>query len=291
MRLLNTTKRKLEEFGGNEVPLYAILSHTWGETEITFQDIKGGDVERRAEYEKIRKTCDIAAAHGFDYVWIDTCCIDKTSSAELSEAINSMYYWYQDSIVCYVYLADVPHSTVDYHTGVIDPEFSASRWFTRGWTLQELIAPQTVIFLDQEWQEIGSKASLQQIISKATGIPTDILLGGDLEGASVAQKMSWAAKRETTRVEDLAYCLMGIFGINMPLLYGERERAFTRLQEEIIKVSDDYSLFAWKSSDENSCLLAPSPAAFVDSGGIIPFNPPGNSKLYLKVLGLPSFHV
>jgi ankyrin repeat protein len=275
MRLLNTTKRKLEEFRGNKIPLYAILSHTWDEKEkeITFQDIEGHDAEKKVEYEKVRNTCDMAAAHGFDYVWIDTCCIDKTSSAELSEAINSMYRWYQDSGVCYVYLADVPPNAVDHRTRAIGPEFSKARWFTRGWTLQELIAPSTVIFLDQKWQEIGTKSSLQQVISEITGIPTNILLGGNLEGASVAQRMSWASKRKTTRDEDLAYCLMGMFGINMPLLYGEGERAFTRLQEEIMKVSDDHSLFAWKSSEKQGGLLATSPAAFVNSGEVIPFNP------------------
>src|SRR5579871_6642511 len=252
MRLLNTTKRKLEEFGGNKIPLYAILSHTWGEKEITFQDIEGHDAEKKVEYEKVRNICDMAAAHGFDYVWIDTCCIDKTSSAELSEAINSMYRWYQESGVCYAYLADVPSNAVDRQTMAISPEFSKSRWFTRGWTLQELIAPSTVIFLDQEWQEMGTKSSLQWMISEVTSIPTNILLGGDLESASVAQRMSWASKRETTRVEDLAYCLMGIFGVNMPMLYGEGERAFIRLQEEIMKVSDDHSLFAWKSDENHS---------------------------------------
>ena len=266
MRLLNTTKRKLEEFGGNEIPLYAILSHTWGESEITFQDIEGDYAEEKVEYEKVREICSRAAADGFDYVWIDACCIDKTSSAELSEAINSMYRWYQETGVCYAYLADVPPNAVD-------DEFAKSRWFTRGWTLQELIAPSTVIFLDQKWQKMGTKSSWQRIISEITGIPANILLGGDLEHASVAQKMSWASKRKTTRVEDIAYCLMGIFGINMPMLYGEGERAFIRLQEEIIKVSDDHSLFAWESPKYHSGLLATSPAAFAKSGQIIPFNP------------------
>src|SRR2546421_7751149 len=204
MRLLNTTKRKLEEFETEKIPVYAILSHTWGENEVTLQDIKGGEAEKKKGYEKIRNTCSMAAADGFHYVWIDTCCIDKTSSAELSEAINSMYRWYHESGVCYAYLADVPPNAVD-------DEFTKSRWFTRGWTLQELIAPSTVIFLDQKWQKMGTKSSRQRIISDITGIPTNILLGRDLERASVAQKLSWASKRETTRVEDTAYCLMGIF--------------------------------------------------------------------------------
>ncbi len=127
MRLLNTIDRKLEEFGDNDIPPYAILSHTWRKIEITFQDIEGGDVEQKEEYEKVGKTCSIAADHGFDYVWIGTCCIDKTSSAELSEAINSMYGWYQESRVCYAYLADVPPNAVDHRTGAIGPEFSKSR--------------------------------------------------------------------------------------------------------------------------------------------------------------------
>jgi hypothetical protein len=123
MRLLNTTECKLEEFEG-EIPMYAILSHTWSTNEITLQDIDVGDVDKKVGYEKVRKTCSVAAAHGFDYVWIDTCCIDKTSSAELSEAINSMYRWYQESGVCYAYLADVPSNIVDRQTRTIGPKFS-----------------------------------------------------------------------------------------------------------------------------------------------------------------------
>jgi hypothetical protein len=169
--------------------------------------------------------------------------------------------------VCYSYLADVPSNAV------YKPEFEKSKWFTRGWTLQELIAPSTVIFLDQNWKEMGTKSSLHLEISAITGIPTDILLNGNLECASIAQKMSWASKRETARVEDLAYCLMGLFGINMPMLYGEGERAFIRLQEEIMKASDDHSLFAWRSFENHGGLLATSPAAFLSSGEIITFKP------------------
>jgi len=268
MRLLHTRTLKLEEFGGNEIPLYAILSHTWRENEITFQDIEGGDAEKKVGYEKVGETCRIAKDHGFDYVWIDTCCIDKTSSAELSEAINSMYHWYQESGVCYAYLADVQFNAETMNLA----KFSKSRWFIRGWTLQELIAPSMIIFLNQEWKEIGTKSSLQWMISKITGIPANILLRGNIESASVAQRMSWASKRKTTRDEDLAYCLMGIFGVNMPMLYGEGEKAFIRLQEEIIKVSDDHSLFAWQSYNNGGGLLATSPAAFINSSKIIPLN-------------------
>jgi hypothetical protein len=163
-------------------------------------------------------------------------------------------------------------SNIDHQAKDISPEISNCRWFTRGWTLQELIAPSIVIFLDKEWHEIGTKSSLQRMISEVTSIPANILLEGRPEYASIAQRMSWASRRETTRDEDLAYCLMGIFGINMPMIYGEGKRAFIRLQEEIIKVSDDYSLFAWESFDSPGGLLATSPAAFFKSSKIIPLD-------------------
>ncbi|OQE21944.1 hypothetical protein PENSTE_c011G08194 [Penicillium steckii] len=239
---------------------YAILSHRWGDNEITLQDVNSGSYDMESEaYRKIKGCCEKAKEEDIDYIWIDTCCIDKTSSAELSEAINSMYFWYAKAEVCYAYLNDV--RSVD--------EFSNSVWFTRGWTLQELIAPSKMKFFNQSWDLLGSRLDFIDRLSKRTGIPAGILSGkDDLEIFSVAQRMSWAATRQTTRIEDQAYCLMGIFGINMPLLYGERENAFIRLQEEILRLSDDPSLFAWKSKDGRG-LLAPSPAAFVDSGNII----------------------
>jgi hypothetical protein len=184
-----------------------------------------------------------------------------------------MYRWYEEANQCYAYLADVSQKTENRLASVTGPEFRKSKWFTRGWTLQELIAPPTIVFLDCEWQEIDTKTNLQQTISEITGIPRGFLVGDDLEYASVAQRMSWASKRETTRVEDLAYCLMGLFGIYMPMLYGEGERAFIRLQEEIIRVSDDHSLFAWRSTKGHGGILATSPAAFANSGNIIPINP------------------
>jgi ankyrin repeat protein len=273
MRLLDTKTLELGEFEDRAVPDYAILSHRWEVGEVTLQDIKTDGAKKLQGYGKISNACSVAAAAGFEYVWIDTCCIDKTSSAELSEAINSMYRWYQEAGECYAYLADVPHNSVNRVTGVTGPEFRESRWFTRGWTLQELIAPLSVIFLDGEWQKFGTKSTLQQEISVITGIPGNFLLGDDLRHASVAQRMSWASKRETTRTEDLAYCLMGLFGIYMPMLYGEGERAFIRLQEEIMRISDDHSLFAWRSEEDHGGILAISPAAFADSGNIIPVSP------------------
>ena len=274
MRLLHTARIELREFKPLEVPGYAILSHTWGEEEVTLQNLKTTEAAKLQGYEKVSKACFIAAKEGFDYIWIDTCCIDKTSSAELSEALNSMYRWYQKAEECYAYLADVPHSSHNQTISATAPEFRKSRWFTRGWTLQELIAPSSVIFLDSEWEEIGTKLNLRRHISEITGIPDSFLLGDDLRHASIAQRMSWASGRETTRIEDRAYCLMGLFGIYMPMLYGEGERAFIRLQEEILRVSDDHSLFAWRSSKEDhGGILATSPDAFDNSGNIIPVSP------------------
>jgi hypothetical protein len=255
-----------KDFFSDNIPEYAILSHTWGadEEEVTFKDLMDGAGKDKSGYKKICFCGERARRDGLQYFWVDTCCIDKSSSAELSEAINSMYRWYRDAKVCYAYLADVPSKS----------KFSESRWFTRGWCLQELIAPSTVIFLDEKWKELGTKASLRQDVSECTGVPVDILSGDDLQTASIAQRMSWAAKRKTTKVEDLAYCLMGIFGINMPLLYGEGKRAFVRLQEEIMRVSDDHSIFAWKSKEENhGGLLATSPYAFKESANIVLSNP------------------
>jgi hypothetical protein len=135
-----------------------------------------------------------------------------------------MYRWYQESQVCYAYLCDVPAGDVVGGDQLSD--FRNSQWFTRGWTLQELLAPNMIIFFDKAWGEIGTKASLSKPIKVITGI--DDLY--NFRSASVAQKMSWAARRKTTRVEDRAYSLMGIFNIHMPTLYGEGERAFLRLQ-------------------------------------------------------------
>ncbi|KAH8784158.1 heterokaryon incompatibility protein-domain-containing protein [Hyaloscypha sp. PMI_1271] len=273
MRLINSKTHKLEEFTG-EIPPYVILSHTWGENEISFQEMPNFvrlkqeiDPRQRAAYTKIEGSCKTALKDGFEYVWVDTCCIDKTSSSELSEAINSMYQWYQQADVCYVYLWDI-----------VDPGFNSetflkSKWFTRGWTLQELIAPSNLIFFNQAWKDIGTKFSLHEYISQRTCIPSSLLLDLAIsESFSIAQRMSWASDRETKRVEDVAYCLMGIFDINMPMLYGEGDRAFIRLQEEIIRSSPDQSIFAWESGsweDQRGGLLASSPAAFSKSGDII----------------------
>lgn len=152
-----------------------------------------------------------------------------------------MYAWYRNAAVCYAFLQDLPPPTPRLNV----EKFHNSRWFTRGWTLQELLAPQEVVFYSQEWVELGRRTELAELLSEITGIETRFLLGEDLSIASAAKKMSWAAHRSTSRTEDVAYCLMGLFDVNMPLLYGEGKKAFIRLQEEIARVTGDHSVFAW----------------------------------------------
>lgn len=189
-------------------------------------------------YTKFIRACETACKFGFNRLWMDTCCIDKSNSSELSEAINSMYVWYKESALCIVYLDDVVK-------GKRGCELARSKWFKRGWTLQELIAPEDVLFFDKDWTVLGGKKDLALLITDITKVDTYVLQTGNMDGICVAKKMSWAAKRETTRVEDRAYSLMGIFGVNMPTIYGEGEEAFIRLQEEIMKRTDDQSIFAW----------------------------------------------
>ena len=263
MHLLNVHSKALISVV-DPIPKYAILSHTWDDNEITYDEILSPTIERdSARWAKINGACLQAQQDEFDYIWIDTCCINKASSAELSEAINSMFNWYKDAAQCYAYLSDVTSDTL--------PDISRSRWFTRGWTLQELLAPKHVRFYSKEWKVVGCKSTYGEAISSATGIPMHILDDvGNIRSTSVACRMSWAANRTTTRIEDTAYCLFGIFDVNMPLLYGEREKAFSRLQEEIIKISDDQSIFAWDSSDFRQGALANSPSDFKTAASIIP---------------------
>ncbi|KAF2167935.1 hypothetical protein M409DRAFT_36518 [Zasmidium cellare ATCC 36951] len=262
MWLLNAHSLALDSVTGSQDVKYAILSHTWGEGEVTFQEVFSGKASKKKGYQKVVNTCRQALKDGIDRVWIDTCCINKESSAELTESINSMWRWYCDAEICYAYLEDANAHGHD--------ALARSRWFTRGWTLQELIAPTKVIFYNGVWQELGRRDTLLRTLWHITKIDPSVLVDRKkLSGVVVARKMSWAAHRATTRLEDRAYSLLGIFGVNMPLLYGEGERAFIRLQEEIIKTSTDHSIFAWSSlnprphdDDELDLLFAKSPRDF-----------------------------
>ena len=272
MWLLHTTTLKLHEFHGKSPP-YAILSHVWGEYEVLFHEVEGSDCKRRLGYQKIQGCCDQAKADTLQYAWVDTCCIDMRSSAELSEAINSMFRWYSEAHICYVYLADVKLENGE-SWDLEARSFKRSRWWSRGWTLQEILAPFHVTFFDDTWQEIGTKFSMQQEVAQVTRIPQEVLNNPrSIQSASIHQRMSWASSRVTTRIEDIAYCLMGIFDVNMPLLYGESLKAFQRLQTHILAQSNDHSILAWGTRYVNereaiwdqvpTSILAASPADFL----------------------------
>ncbi|KAI0699500.1 heterokaryon incompatibility protein-domain-containing protein [Cerioporus squamosus] len=261
MWLLTTDRARLVYFP-QPPKRYAILSHVWqkgrpGTTESleqSFRDLKA--IEERCRStgvdprmylsQKISRCCAWAASHGFKYVWIDTCCINKDSSSELSEAINSMFNWYSNATICYAYLQDV---SIRDDPSATNSTFRRSRWFTRGWTLQELIAPRDVIFLSREWVPLTSKRATPQLLHSITGIDEEVLLCEQpFTSIPAAKRMSWAATRRTSRIEDMAYCLMGLFKVKMPTIYGEGRTAFLRLQEEIMRRTPDHSLLVWGPS-------------------------------------------
>jgi hypothetical protein len=219
---------------------YAILSHTWTGQEVTYQDLINDTGRNKTGFKKLRFCNERAAADGLQYFWVDTCCIDKSSSNELNTAINSMFKWYQRATKCYVYLSDVsmpePVSDAEAFPILLAEAFRDSRWFKRGWTLQELIAPASVEFFSHEGTRLGNKISLEEEIQKITQIPVSVLRGQDLGEISISERMSWTVSRQTTITEDKVYCLFGIFGVFLPLIYGEGEaHARRRLEEEIQK--------------------------------------------------------
>lgn len=280
MRLINTKTLEIREHGDRPPP-YAILSHTWGHEEVTFQDCTPNPHKASSKYgyAKFRGACAQARKDGYDYLWIDTNCIDKTNSTELNEAINSMFKWYGRAKKCYVFLSDVADDAVHFDKRSGAPKatesFRRSKWFTRGWTLQELLAPSDVVFFSRNWKRLGTKVDLQVLLSEITRIPTEYLVNKtDIRIASVAQRLSWISKRETTQPEDMSYSMVGIFDIHMPFIYGEGGHAFFRLQQAIMKKTDDHSIFCWEwdhtVEPSWASVLAPSPRVFANSAKYFP---------------------
>ncbi|OAG10611.1 HET-domain-containing protein [Paraphaeosphaeria sporulosa] len=293
MWLLSVDSLELKEFIGTDIPPYAILSHTWGAEEVSFVEMKKkkyrDQAKAKAGFSKIGGCCARAKKDGYNWAWVDSCCIDKRSSAELSEAINSMFPWYKHSEICYVYLSDVPGGLYDYDT------LANSKWFTRGWTLQELLAPCKILFFAQDWTVFGQIGNFNSWVSRITQIPEPFITGQKrLEQACVSQRMFWASSRKTSRPEDWAYSLMGLFGIHMPIIYGEGlEKAFVRLQQEIFSTTPDQSIFAWYISGMTTFrLLANTPACFRNSGNVrrlgqeIQRSKAENSSFHMTNLGL-----
>jgi hypothetical protein len=230
--------------GDNEIPPYAILSHTWGADaeEVTFEDLTNGIGKDKAGYEKLMFCGEQVRHDSLQYFWVDTCCINKANYTELSHAINSMFRWYQNAAKCYVYISDVSttkrKASDELSEFAWESAFRESRWFKRGWTLQELLAPDSVKFFSREHKRLGDKRSLGRCIHEITGIAVSALQGTSLSQFSVDERLSWAENRQTKLEEDEAYSLLGIFDVHIPLIYGEgRECAFRRLREEIDKPS------------------------------------------------------
>jgi hypothetical protein len=249
VRLYFTTMRLLEIGGRGElvftkdlkddIPRYAILSHTWGRDteEVKFNDLVTGLGKDKQGYSKIQFCQEQAHNDAIQHFWVDTCCIDKSSSAELAEAIVSMYQWYRNAAKCYVFLSDVSTCKRDNEGSrrSWEPSFRKSRWFTRGWTLQELLTPMSVEFFSREGVRLGDKKALEQMIHEITSIPIEALRGASLDQFPVPERMRWAELRQVTKEEDRAYCLLGIFKVFMHALYGEGKNTFDRLNDEITR--------------------------------------------------------
>lgn len=226
---------RLTPYSELKAPQYAVLSHTWEapSSELTYKEILENSGREKGGYHKVEFCRLQAQTDGLNYFWIDTCCIDKSSSAELSKAINSMFRWYRNAEKCYVYLTDVS-TTSGADRNSWESAFRKSRWFSRGWTLQELLAPRVVEFFSREGQKLGDKGTLVKLLHEVTDIPSLVLQGIDFRQLSVEERFRWAAKRHTTEPEDRAYSLLGIFDVFIPPMYGEGEKhARRRLQDAI----------------------------------------------------------
>ncbi|KAH7883418.1 hypothetical protein F5I97DRAFT_1939187 [Phlebopus sp. FC_14] len=266
---------------------YAILSHRWlREGEPTYDDVsKGEQWMTESGYDKFLRFCEKAHEYGCALAWSDTCCIDKSSSTQLEEAIRSMFRWYRDAHICIAYLADVL-ALEGLHKDV---------WFTRGWTLQELLAPRAIRFYGKDWKPLGQlegkndKEDEQILIelSRVTDIPIPDLQNFSPGTNRVQEKMVWASKRRTTRVEDTAYSLIGIFDVSMQVAYGEGDWAFHRLMEVIIQRCDEWGILAWAGPPStHSSSVTSSRCQLEASGGLssplhmltasLPLQPPNN---------------
>lgn len=270
MKLLNTRTQQVHQV--HQVPLqpppYATLSYSW-ETPAESTDLTPA---------RLQRACTQARLLGLEWLWLPSLCIDHASSAEISESINSRFRVFRDSVVCLVYLEHVSVQAGKTTSEVAGTLLRNSPWLRRIWTLTELIASKELIFFDRDGREFGTKMSLLPELSKATGIDRPVLETADcLSNFSVGRRMSWASDCSYEREEDLAYALIGLFGVSMMILYGEGPLAFLRLQDEISRTTDDASLFCWQAephtAEGHRGLLAHSPAEFSHFASIPPIAP------------------
>ena len=248
MRLLKSTDGNelslTDDLPPDKIPRYAILSHTWGpdSNEVTYRDLMDGTGKDKVGYKKIQFCAEQAKRDSLEHFWVDTCCINKSDPIEVQRSINSMFRWYRDATRCYVYLSNSSIADGERNGRQPEPTWQSTlrghRWFTRGWTLQELLAPASVEFFTEEGQRLGDKLSLAPIIHEITGIPIQALLDNRLSRFDIEERFKWAEKRETTYEEDWAYCLLGIFGVFLLPNYGEgKDYAVRRLRKEIDEIS------------------------------------------------------
>jgi hypothetical protein len=244
---------------------YAILSHRWlDEGEPTYEAMENCKATGPG-YEKLKSFCNHARHYGMEFAWSDTCCIDKSSSTELDESIRSMFRWYRNSTVCIVYLGQSEKVNDILH----------DEWTTRGWTLQELLAPYRIKFFNKYWVPLvggendikWEETELSKTLERATGVPHDALRRKFKPSPSkVDERMTWAARRKTTRAEDVAYSLMGVFDVSLQIAYGEGgDRAFCRLIEVIMQAGDP-SVLNWTGEaavHHTSRAIPRSPQSFV----------------------------
>jgi hypothetical protein len=265
MRLIHTEKCEVHDFlDALSIPRYAAISYSWEADEVRHGNLRETSLaSEKPSLQELKEFCLQAGNLSLEWLWVDTVCVNRSSSAELSEAINSTFKWFRQSEACIVYLSDVDY--VD-DSQEQEKRIRQSRWMRRSWTLQELIASQNIHFYAANWMRIGTKESLLPLLSEVTQVDKAVLENADhLSHYSIGRIMSWAANREAPRVEDIAYSLLGLFGVSMPILYGEGHTAFTRLQEKIFQRTDDATLFAWQSSNSNHMyrgLFAQSPYEF-----------------------------
>lgn len=246
---------------------YVMLSHRWEGDEPGFRDIPQEGVYKlsTSRFDKVRNLCYKARKHKFHWAWIDTCCIDQDSSAEVQKSISSMFSWYRGSALTVIYLSDVAESS--------DQALLLSQWFRRGWTLQELLAAKVIRLYKKDWSPFSQSAAFNHknvaeilvALESATGIQKSYLKFYCPSVEHPRMKLRWALHRVTKEKEDEAYCLMGIFGFTMPVTYGEGHHAFSRLLMEIMKRTGDATLLDWigEPSTLNSCLPS-SPRCFSD---------------------------